>query len=125
MNVFLSLLGVGVLGISLLGNYYLYGEVKEISEAKAKMETRATELEVTLKFKEAEYLKNDTKIAKYQEQVNQLTSQRDSYRKKTQEAMRNDASFNTWGNTLAHPYVTSSFQRLREERINNSRNSGK
>ena len=112
----LALVGIGVLGSSFFANWYLLQRVQALVDEKAKIEIQAASMQTALDFKEKIQQENDRRLKEFQAAVNQLTAQRDSYRRKMQEALTVDKEFSSWASGKLPAYVRESFAGMRRER---------
>lgn len=114
------ILPVALLIASLLFNWYLYEEAKKLAIESTRYQIEAEGLQKSLEIKLQESKKNEETLKKYQAELNNITAQRDSYRRKMQEALKDDTEFAGWSADRLPAFVTDSFKRLRKERSDTS-----
>ena len=127
MNWTLGLVGAGVLAVLVWGNVFFYNKFDNERANSQKLELSLATTELTLKHTQEKQAENDAKVAQYQEEIQKVAAQRDSYYRKAQEAMKKDAEFKTWSDTKLPAFVRSSigYQWMRGEGSNSPASGGK
>ena len=117
MNWTLGLVGAGVLAVLVWGNVFFYNKFDGERANSQKLELSLVETELTLKHTKEKQAEYDAKVTQYQEEIQKVAAQRDSYYRKAQEAMKKDAEFNSWANTKLPAFVRNSlgYQWMRGE----------
>lgn len=110
-----ALIGIGILGTSLLGNYFLLNKYDAERDKVKVLEITAATLKVTMDYERKQQQENDEKIASFKIEIDNIASQRDSYRRKMQEALKKDENLNAWASSRLPDYVRESFKRVRDE----------
>ena len=121
----LPLFGVGVLAASLLGNWILYSRLDSEKAKSHKLELSLATTTLTLEHKIKEQQENDQKVLAFQQEIKNLSAQRDLYYRRTQEAMKKDEKFNSWANTELPDYARAVLDRVRQGNSASASNSGK
>lgn len=123
MNIPAIILGV-ILAASVGINWFLYSDNLGLSEKKAEVEIRAATLENVLEYRKTEAERNEAKLADYQKTIHTLTVQKDSYKRRMQEAMRHDKELSEWASTNLPAHIIEQLGRMRKERSQRSSSSG-
>ena len=97
-------------------NYFLYRDVWKLAEDKAAQLADIARLNSELDYRLKERQRHEELLKEYQDKVNQISAQRDYYRRQTQEALKHDAELAQWAATRLPVFVTDTLKRLREER---------
>lgn len=114
-----------MLAASLLGNWFLYSRLDSEKEKSHKLELSLATTTLTLEHKIKEQQENDQKVLAFQQEIKNLSAQRDLYYRRTQEAMKKDEKFNSWTNTELPDYVRAVLDRMRQENSASPSNNGK
>lgn len=106
----------GILVASLFVSYFFFSRYETEKENNIKLNLEVEKTKLVLDYERKQWEENDQKIAKFKEEVDRLSAQRDSYRRQMQEAMKKDENLNSWANTRLPDYVRESFKRMWVER---------
>lgn len=110
----------GILVASLFVSYFFFSRYETEKENNIKLNLEVEKTKLVLDYERKQWEENDQKIAKFKEEVDRLSAQRDSYRRQMQEAMKKDENLNSWANTQLPDYVRESFKRMWLERSTSS-----
>ena len=113
----------GILVASLFVSYFFFSRYEAEKENNIKLNLEIEKTKLVLDYERKQWEENDQKIAKFKEEVDRLSAQRDSYRRQMQEAMKKDEKLNSWANTQLPDYVRESFKRMWLERNTPSTNN--
>lgn len=106
----------GILVASLFVSYFFFSRYETEKENNIKLNLEVEKTKRVLDYERKQWEENDQKIAKFKEEVDRLSAQRDSYRRQMQEAMKKDENLNSWANTRLPDYVRESLKRMWDER---------
>lgn len=106
----------GILVASLLVSYILFNKYEKEKEINTLLRSEIEGTKLVLAYELKQWKENDQKIAKFKEDIDKLSAQRDSYRRQMQEAMKKDEKLNSWANDKLPDYVRDSFKRMWLER---------
>lgn len=109
----IALVGIGVLITSLTINYFLFNKYDAERNKVKTLELQTATLQLTLDYEHKQQEDNDKKIADFKIAIDEITAQRESYRRKMQEALKKDENLKTWADTELPGYVRESFNRVR------------
>lgn len=110
----------GILAASLFVSCFFFSRYETEKENNIKLNLEVEKTKLVLDYERKQWEENDQKIAKFKEEVDRLSAQRDSYRRQMQEAMKKDENLNSWANTRLPDYVRESFKRMWDERNTSS-----
>lgn len=110
-----ALIGIGILGTSLLGCYFLFNKYDAERDKVKDLEIQAATLQTTLEYERKKQAENDAKVAQFKQEIDQITAQRDLFIRKAKEAMNSDPKLKTWADTRLPEYVRNSLGRVREQ----------
>lgn len=127
MNWTLGLVGAGILAVLVWGNVFFYNKFDNERANSQKLELSLTTTQLEFKHVLEKQAENDAKVKDYQDELQKVAAQRDSYWRKVQEAMKKDAEFKTWSDTKLPAFVRGSigYQWMRGEGSNSPASGGK
>lgn len=119
-----ALVGIGILGTSLLGCYFLFNKYDAERDKVKDLEIQAATLQTTLDYERKQQAQNDQKIAEYKQSLDEIAAQRDSFRRQAQEAMKKDAKFKSWADTEIPDFVRNSLGHKPSNGVRSEGNAG-
>ena len=110
-----ALVVVGFVIALLAGIYILFNKYEDSRDRVKALEIQAATLQTTLEYERKKQEENDTKVAQFKQEIDNITAQRDLFIRKAKEAMNSDPKLKTWADTRLPDYVRNSLGRMREQ----------
>ena len=110
-----ALVGVGFVIALLAGIYILFNKYEDSRDQVKTLEIQAATLQTTLEYERKKQEENDTKVAQFKQEIDNITAQRDLFIRKAKEAINNDPKLKTWADTRLPDYVRNSLGGVRKQ----------